>query len=247
MEKKTSLNVGLIVIALILAIGFSMSGYFIGKSIERFKLLERSVVVKGLAERFVKADSAMINLSFSEVGNDLDTLSAKMQKNKDIILAFLQKRGIDSKEIQVQALNINDKSARDYGDSDKKLQDRYILRNTITVTSTNVDLISKIPEDIGDLLQQNIAISTKSAYQFTKFTDIKTEMLAEATQNARKAADQFAKDSAAKVGAIKSANQGIFTITAKNFGQDDRDYHEAESIEKKIRVVSTVTFALENA
>ncbi len=247
MEKKTSLNVGLIIIAFILAIGFSMSGYFIGKSIERFKLMDRSVAVKGLAERVVEADTAVLNLYFTEVGNDLDALSIKMQKDKDIILNFLQKRGVDSKEIQVQALKINDKSARDYGDSDKKPQDRYILRNTITVTSANVDLISKIPEDIGDLLHQNIAVSTKAAYQFTKFTDIKTEMLAEATQNARKAADQFAKDSAAKVGAIKSANQGIFTITAKNFGSEERDYNEAESIEKKIRVVSTVTFSLENA
>ena len=80
MEKKTSLNVGLIIIAFILAIGFSMSGYFIGKSIERFKLMDRSVAVKGLAERVVKADTAVLNLYFTEVGNDLDALSIKMQK-----------------------------------------------------------------------------------------------------------------------------------------------------------------------
>lgn len=247
MEKKTNLNVGLVVIALILAIGFSMSGYFIGRSIERFKLMDRSVVVKGLAERVVKADSAILDLSFSEVGNDLAALSVKMQKNKDIILAFLQKRGIDSKEIQVQALNISDKSAQEYGNIEKKPQDRYILKNTITVISANVDLISKIQEDLEILLNQNLAVSVNISYQFTKFTELKPEMLAEATKNARKAADQFAKDSSAKVGAIKSANQGTFTITAKNFARDDYDYNEKTSVEKKIRVVSTVTFALENA
>lgn len=189
--------------------------------------------MKGLAERAVKADIAILNLSVTEVGNELETLSAKMQKNKETILAFLQKKGIDTKEIQVQALNINDKSAQGYGNTDKKPQDRYILKNTITVTSANVDLISKIPEDIGSLLQQNIAISVKAAYRFTKFTEIKPKMLAEATRNARQAADQFAKDSAAKVGAIKSANQGIFTVTAKNCAKEDYDYLEAESIEKK--------------
>ena len=72
-------------------------------------------------------------------------------------------------------------------------------------------------------------------------------MIAEATQNARKAADQFAKDSSSKVGDIKSANQGLFTITAKDFSGVENDYNESESIEKKVRVVSTITFSLDKA
>ncbi len=124
---------------------------------------------------------------------------------------------------------------------------RYILRNTIIVSSSNVDRTSKIPEDLGELLSQNIVVSATAKYQYTKFADIKPEMIAEATQNARKSADQFAKDSSSKVGVIKSANQGVFTITIKNFSKDENDYHESKSIKKKIRVVSTITFSLKNA
>jgi len=247
MQNKSNLTLSLALCGFFIAAGFATCGYFIAKAIERFKLMDRSVVVTGLAEKIVKSNLAELNLSFTEVGDELEPLSKKMQQNKEAIIAFLKKQGINQDEIHINAVNITDKNARDYGDINQKKGARYILRNTIIVTSSNVDLVSKIPEDLSDLLNQNIVVSASVKYQFTKFTDLKPEMLAEATINARKAADQFAKNSSSKVGVIKSARQGVFTITAKNFSREDHDYNESDSLEKKIRVVSTITFSLEDA
>ena len=78
-------------------------------------------------------------------------------------------------------------------------------------------------------------------YSFTKLNDIKPQMVAAATKDARAAAEQFAKDSGADVGGIKSATQGYFSIDARDGeggeGGSDTPY-------KKVRVVTTVDFYL---
>jgi hypothetical protein len=246
MKNKLFLTLGISFFAIVISIGLAASGYFVGRAIERFKLLDRSVVVKGIAERVVKADLAVLRLTFTQTGSELENLSLKIQQNKEAIVSFLKKKGYETQEIQINSAKIIDRNTHIYSDNPKKT-DRYILENTIIVSSPNVDAVSKIPEDLGELISQNIVISATSRYNYTKFIDLKPEMIAEATQNARKAADQFAKDSSSKVGDIKSANQGLFTITAKDFSGVENDYNESESIEKKVRVVSTITFSLDKA
>jgi hypothetical protein len=60
-------------------------------------------------------------------------------------------------------------------------------------------------------------------------------MIAEATKDARRAAEQFAKDSGSEVGAIRTAQQGLFSIA-------DRDQFSPEI--KTVRVVTTVEYYL---
>ena len=76
---------------------------------------------------------------------------------------------------------------------------------------------------------------SKVSYEFTKLNDIKPEMIAEATKNARTAAEQFARDSNSKVGKIKKASQGLFTIQDAAAGLEDK---------KNVRVVNTVEYLL---
>ncbi len=82
-------------------------------------------------------------------------------------------------------------------------------------------------------------VSSSARYYFTKFADLRTDMIAEATQSARKAALQFAKDSESRVGAIRNAIQGAFSIKSPN-----EEYNQAGSLLKTVRVVTTVTFNL---
>ena len=56
------------------------------------------------------------------------------------------------------------------------------------------------------------AYNAGPSYIFTKISDLKGDMLAEATKRAREAAQKFAEESGAKVGDIQTANQGIFEI-----------------------------------
>jgi hypothetical protein len=72
-------------------------------------------------------------------------------------------------------------------------------------------------------------------YFFTDLDKVKPEMIAEATADARRAAEKFAQDSGAEVGGIRRAQQGYFSI-------EDRDTFSPEW--KKIRVVTSIDYFL---
>ena len=102
-----------------------------------------------------------------------------------------------------------------------------------------IDAAKKAIERSGELVKQGVAVirsyEYNTQYLFTDLDKIKPEMIAEATKDARRAAEQFAKDSGSTVGAIRTAQQGLFSI-------EDRDQFSPEF--KKVRVVTTVDYYL---
>ena len=109
--------------------------------------------------------------------------------------------------------------------------------------SNTVNTISSAISDSNELIGKGIIFSNQSAsYFFTKLNNIKPEMLKSATKNAKEAALEFARNSGSTVGRIKTANQGVFSILAA----DDPNAYEASQINKKVRVVSTVEYLLED-
>ena len=72
-------------------------------------------------------------------------------------------------------------------------------------------------------------------YLFTRLNEVKPEMVEEATVNARQVAEKFANDSGSRLGKIRRANQGRFTIASR----DSQHPHI-----KRVRVVSTIDYNL---
>ena len=244
MNNRTRTSITLVVCGLAIALGPGFGGYFIGKAIERFKTHDRTVVVKGLSEREVKSDLSVWTLSFKASGDDLTTLDEKMDQDSQMIMTFLKSQGFKDEEIKSEGVSVKDKLASEYGEH-RKVDNRYITKGSITVRTGDVDLVAKAAGDLGQLIKEGIIISGHPFFYYTKFADLRTQMIAEATKSARQAALQFANDSEAKVGYIRSANQGSFSISGKDSYGDGSDYNEHQSVEKKIRVVSTITFSLE--
>ncbi|MGB8479789.1 MAG: hypothetical protein WCE63_13305 [Acidobacteriaceae bacterium] len=89
----------------------------------------------------------------------------------------------------------------------------------------------------------------RASYVFTGLNSIKPEMITEATRNARAAAERFAADSGSKVGTIRTAEQGLFTISSADAaaGSDNGNggYQADASIRKSVRVVTTVQYYLQ--
>lgn len=227
-----------IIEAAIIALGITLLGYMIRSGINSFKERDRVVSVKGLAEMEVPADKVVWPLMYKDLGNDLTSLYHNIQTKNNTIVSFLKANGITTDEISVSAPEIIDMEAERYNNQTHPY--RYNATSVITVTSDNVDKVRKLMTEQTELLTQGVAISGGDyrfnvLYEFTGLNEIKPQMIEEATKNARKAAEKFALDSGSKLGKIRDASQGQFSIT-------DRDANTP--FIKNVRVVTTVNYYL---
>jgi len=219
--------------------GLAVLGFLLGKSAIQFKEYERTVTVKGLSEQEYPADIVIWPLQFTEADNDLAALYNALESSTGKIRAFLHEQGIDDKEITVSPPAITDKSAQQYGNTAKP-EFRYTARQTVTVYSARLEMVRISIARLGELGKQGI-VFTGDDYQntieyiFTRLNEVKPAMIEEATTKAREVAEKFARDSQSKLGKIKKASQGQFTISPR----DKNNPHI-----KQVRVVSTIEYYL---
>lgn len=231
----------------VLAIGVALGGFFIGDGIYR-AMSGRTVTVKGLAERDVVADTAVWNIKINGVGGDLTVLQQEIDNNISEIHTFLTDAGFAASDIQNLRVQVRDKYAG-YSDAELKNQQndgRYVIETGVMVRSHNVELVDSISRRMGELVRRGITITEDYSgpiYIFNGLNDIKISMIEQATKNATAAGQQFAKDADAKLGKIKSANQGVFSIESRD-PTDSWSSNERQAINKKVRVVATITFYL---
>lgn len=228
-----------LILGLSIFLGLASLGYLLGKAAVSYKEYERSVTVKGLSERELPADVVIWPIVFTQAGNDLSALYQSIEASKKSIEQFLIGKGVKKDEISHSLPAITDKFAQQYSGGDKS-EFRYTSSQTVTVYSTNVETVRQAMKDLSELGKQGIAFSggdyqNPTDYLFTGLNDIKPEMIQEATNKAREVAVKFAEDSNSKLGKIKQASQGQFSIEAR----DKNNPHI-----KKIRVVSTVEYYL---
>ncbi|MBO7644719.1 MAG: SIMPL domain-containing protein [Alphaproteobacteria bacterium] len=231
----------------ILAFGFALGGFFVGNGIYK-SMARRTVTVKGLAEMDVVADTAVWNIKFNRVGGDLAKVQSAIDNDIKKTRAFLMENGFSNDEIQNLRIQVRDKFAG-YSDAQRQGQDsgdRYVIETGVMVRSNSVNLVDTVSRKMGDLVRQGVTVTEDYAgpiYVFNGLNDIKIKMIEEATKNATAAGEQFAKDANAKLGKIQSANQGVFSVTARD-QVDAWSDNEKQSINKRVRVVSTITFYL---
>lgn len=222
---------------IIIAAATIIAGCMLPISVAKYKSYDRTVDVRGLCEREVKADKVIWPLTYKVLNDDLGGALAQTEKNNAEIIAFLKAGGIEASEINISPTQINDKLANEYGNNDRIY--RYLCTNIITVCTGNVDAVLALQSRQDELLKKGIALTesweNRTEFRFEALNDIKPEMIAEATEGARAAALKFANDSHSHLGKIQKASQGVFSI-------EDRDSNTPEI--KKVRVVTSVTYYL---
>lgn len=225
---------------LAIMVGLIVLGFNIPKAVSDYRSFDRTVNVKGLCEREVKADKVIWPVTFKVMSNEIQSIYDQIDRNNQTIKSFLVSGGISEDEISISVPVISDKYANEYGNNDRTY--RYIASSVITVCSDKIDQVLVLMSKQSELLKQGVVTGGNTwenqvQFKYEGLNEIKPEMIEEATKNAREVADKFAKDSGSKLGKIKTANQGTFTI-------EDRDSNTPEI--KKVRVVTSVTYYLKN-
>lgn len=224
---------------LIIAIALTLAGYFIGQMHTNAVQSKRSVEVKGLAEREVPADLAVWPIEVTIADNSLSLLKSQIDAQKNAVQKFFRQQGFTKDEFLMGPTNIQDFQANMYGSSQNQ-PFRYIAKVEFTVRTNDIAKLQDALSASLELIEEGVLLSSKDTWQpisyiFTGLNDVKPEMIEEATTNAREVAEKFAKDSNSKVGKIKSARQGLFSIM-------DRDQNTP--FIKKVRVVTTLDYFL---
>jgi hypothetical protein len=219
--------------------GLVALGLIAGDAALDVKAHERSVQVKGLAEREVPADVVIWPLSYQLASNDLNGLYESIAEKNGIITRFLADNGLDLADVSTTAPTVVDRHAQSWGNT-SEIEYRYVATATVTLFSNDVEAARRAMSNAIELGKNGIALTGEQygnqvQFMFTGLNDIKPGMIEESTFNARAVAQKFAADSDSTLGKIKSATQGQFSIT-------DRDSTTPHV--KNVRVVSTVEYYL---
>lgn len=237
MSDSSKVSLFAVIAAALLALALAFMAVSIKTGLLQFRDADKVVSVKGLAERTVEADLALWPINFTVLGDGLDALQSQIETQQDLIRSFLLLKGFAESDMQLSMPKITDQHANLYGSSPPP--QRYRAEVTVLIRTGNIEQVKSGMQSVGELVKSGVALTQSYEHQpqfiFTQLNAIKPEMIAEATREARAAADQFAHDAGAEVGSIRRASQGYFSI-------EDVDQYTPET--KKVRVVTSVDYIL---
>jgi hypothetical protein len=230
----------------IFAFGLTTSGYALGDGLRRSKMAEhRNVTVRGVSERNVTADLATWSVGFSHQGTDLASVQQSVDDQARAARAFFRRAGFRLEDITDTDVSLSREQPTDREGKPVGPQ-RLVVSRSIQLRTNNVMKARYAYTRQAELLRANVELSGSNIrYTFTGLNKLKPEMIAEANQNARQSAEQFAHDSGARVGKIKTASQGYFSVGARD-GEDCDDCGSSggSSPFQKVRVVTTIDYDL---
>jgi hypothetical protein len=245
-QKLQDSRVVLLGAVAIFAVGLTTSGYALGDGLRRSKMAEhRTVTVRGVSERNVTADLATWTVDFSHQGTDFASVQQSVDGQARAVRAFFQHAGFRADEISDSNVAVSREQPRNK-DGQPMGPLRLTVKRSIQLRSGNVMRVRAAYAAQSELLREGVEVSeTNISYTFTKLNALKPGMIAEATQNARRSAEEFARDSGTHVGGIKTASQGYFSVTARD--GDDCDDCGSSGVGtpfQKVRVVTTIDYDL---
>lgn len=218
----------------ILALGLTLAGWFVYAGIRKVADNNRAVTVKGLSTRDVHADHVVWPLRFTVHGNNLPAAYAELSRVQKTVTQFFVEKGFAESDLSTGDISVDDQWASYYG---HKPEYRYALTTSLVLSTDQVERVVQNRGCQGELLSKGIILSSDEwnvDYQYNSLNELKPEMIEEATKNARAVAQKFADDSNSRLGGIRCANQGQFSV--------DGDRYQPWI--KHVRVVTTVDFYL---
>lgn len=239
------MNARSLALTVLLTISLLGAALLLSRGLERFRAADRSVSVKGVAERPVQADIGLWPVHLVAADNDLELAQRKSEHDRRAVLAFLKRFGLDSTATALQGFEVTDTRANPYQSA--AVANRFIITTTLMVRSTAPEKIRAASQHVSELVSAGVVLSSGGpgfggpTYLFTRLNDLKPAMLAEATANAGKAAAEFARQSGSGLGRIRRATQGVFEILPRDPAPG---LQQEGQIEKTLRVVATVEYEL---
>lgn len=212
-----------IIIAAILGVAFVLAAAVMSITFYKIKTPKKTISVIGLAEKDFVSDLIVWDFYYNAHQFAMKDAYADMKAQTAKVKQYLQDKEINNSEIIFDAISTtNDYRYEWEGDHQKSYFNGYILSQKVRVTSKDVEKIEKVAREITELIDKGITIRSEAPqYFYTKLSDLKIEMLAEATEDAKHRAETITQHSGASIDKLQTASMGVFQITAPNSADDD--------------------------
>lgn len=233
-------KVQFILISSILALGLIISSAFLAMAIDRANKSENEITVKGVAERKIKADKAIVNIIITTKNKDIEIAKKDSSERQLATVDILKSLELKEENYNIGNLRIKPNFAED---SDKILS--YEVMQTITVSMKNVEEIDNVYEKLLELkLKFNNLEVIKPEYYITNIEKYKKDLLVEATKNAQNRAYEMLKVNKSSVGELKILNQGQFELVEDKEDTKRINEDEINQMHKIMRSVVTATYVI---
>jgi uncharacterized protein len=232
----------------LIALGTVIMGLIIGNAYKyKFRSTE-TVTVTGLAEKEFASDKVVWSGDYSRKALDLKGAYATLKQDEQKIRQYLQGKGVTDKEMVFSSVSIEKQFDNQYDANGRMIGSvftGYNLRQSVTVESQDIAKIEKISREVTELIESNIEFNSSTpSYFYSKLSDLKLDLLAKASEDARKRAETIAKNAGGSLGKVRKANMGVFQITGKDSNEDytEGGVFNTSSREKKASITMKVEY-----
>lgn len=238
-----------IIAVLIGALGLIVAFFVLGNAYKyRFTSTE-NISVTGLAERDFTSDQIVWSGGYTRKNLDLKTAFTLLKSDEAAVRSYLSGKGVKESEMVFSAVSIDKQFAERYNDEGRVIGSEftgYKLSQSVDVDSRDIDKVEKLSREVTGLIEQGIEFSSNSpSYYYSKLSELKIDLLAKASADARLRAETIAKNAGSSLGSVRSASMGVFQITGKN---SDEDYSYGGVFNKSSRdKTASITIRMEFA
>lgn len=233
-----------IIIAIILTIGAIVSANIVTKGFVDIKGSQTTIKVTGSAKKQISSDLIVWSGYFSTQSPELHNAYVELEKSRTKVKSYLVEKGLKESEIVFSSIWTSPTYViSDMGVSTNQI-DYYTLSQNVTISSKEIDKVTQISRSATELLNEGVEFqSNEPQYLYTKLADIKVEMVAEATKDAKKRAEMISKNAGSELGDLKYADMGVIQITPL-YSNEVSDYgiNDTSSLEKEITAVVHCNF-----
>jgi hypothetical protein len=245
-ERSLFKNSQVIVLGVCIAVATIAASVILSQgALKIMKFTKETITVTGSAQKEIRSDYIVWKCAFARRDQDLKTAYRKLKEDLEKVKAYLASEKVDASEMTVSQIMTETIYKKISGKDTNEIQG-YQLSQAIEIRSSDVEKVDVVSRESTALINQNVEfISGAPEYFYTKLDDLKVEMLAKATENAKKRAESMAKSTGNRIGLMRSAKMGVFQITPVT-STDVSDYgsNDTTALDKKVMAVVNVSFAI---
>lgn len=209
---------------IIIAIGAILCVWIVSSAYKYKYKASETITVTGLAEKDFVSDQIVWTGNYSRKTMDLKTAYSQLKEDEGRIRAYLKSKGLNDAEMVFSAVSIDKDFSYKYDQNGRNIGSDftgYNLKQSVTVDSKDIEKVEKISREVTELIESGIEFNSSApSYYYSKLSELKVDLLAKASADAKDRAGTIAKNSGSSLGAIKKATMGVFQITGQNSNED---------------------------